>query len=161
MEKYEKIEKLKKNKKKGLTQLQSKLKIIFTFYSAIGDPNHINNLKSSKFLKLIQDANIDSKSFTIDSIDLLFFAENKHKTKIDFEAFLEILPKIAQKKFPDQNTLSSFTTILQDNLLPLYDSLINETAFGENLGKLKEQIDDSTLAIVKHNIKLLSIIYCV
>ena len=76
--------------------IKNKLKIIFTFYASFGDRSNIQNLKSGKFHKLMLDSNIQSGNLTQKQLDLLFVSQNKHKPNMNFNTFLELIPKLSK-----------------------------------------------------------------
>lgn len=59
---------------------------------------------------------------TNEDLDILFCGENKHKPNMEYETFLNMLPKIAvytqTPKTPKKECLDNF---LRDYLFPLYD----------------------------------------
>jgi hypothetical protein len=85
-------------------------------------------LKSAKFHKLMVDADIEDPSsksiggkanshkLTRKKLDLMFFTATKHKTNMNFDIFLELLPSIAEILYPGAPSLH---LLLQNHLLSL------------------------------------------
>lgn len=93
-----------------LETIKKKLKEIFVYYASYGDRLNTKNLKSSKFYKLMVDANIvstgrkammmtstgefnastydDGQGMNKKRIDLIFCQVNKNKANMTFEVFL-------------------------------------------------------------------------
>lgn len=68
-----------------MNEVKRRLKEVFNYYASFGDRLNTNNLKSSKFHKMMQDAMIITESSSLmekKKLDLIFCQVNKHKSNI-------------------------------------------------------------------------------
>lgn len=75
------------------------LKQIFEFYCQFGERLNTIYLKSHKFFKFAQDANIYDSNLTKIKLELLYKAEIGNNQLMDFKSFLNSLIKIADAKY--------------------------------------------------------------
>ena len=79
------------NVQSDLDEVKKRLREVFNYYSSFGDRLNMNNLKSSKFHKMMQDALIINSTSTLmekKRLDIIFCQVNKHKPNMNFESFL-------------------------------------------------------------------------
>ena len=143
----------KGNKFKGrATNSPNEMKIVlkkmFFFYASLADRLNIRNLKLNKLIQLISDAGIIDNIFTKNSLELLFYKENKNRPNMDFETFLCILVEISKKKFPNLEKKDAFLIIFRENLFPLFANLYHYTDMGEKDSKFKQSLDEGTITIL-------------
>ena len=75
------------------------LKQIFEFYCQFGERLNTIYLKSHKFFKFAQDANICDNNLTKIKLELLYKSETGNNQLMDFKLFLNSLIKIANNKY--------------------------------------------------------------
>lgn len=119
--------------------IKHKLHQLFLFYASFGDRSNYNLLKSNKFHKLMSDSRIlNNSDLTKKRLDLLFVSGNHHRSYVDFNEFLDLLVKIANYKYQEIEDNSALFKLLEENLLPLYENIREETDFGETEKKGEE-----------------------
>lgn len=69
------------------------------FYTSFGDRFNSSLLKSSKFHKMMNDANIPDSNFGKEKLDILFMKKNRHRPNMKFETFLSLITDVAMEKF--------------------------------------------------------------
>jgi hypothetical protein len=88
-------------------EIKKMLKVIFNYYASFGDRMNMANLKSSKFHKIMEEAQIvENKKgavLTKKKLDIIFCSVNKHQANMSFDNFLTTLTKIAEIKYLDMN----------------------------------------------------------
>ena len=140
----------KASDKVNVEEVKTKLKKVFQFYTTFGDRCNTSNLKSNKFHKMMIDAGVRDHFLTQKELDLLFVAENKHKSNMDYETFLQLLIKIAEQRY--QGALQSREALdkfLKEHMLPLYDNLYKLSDMGIEETRLKEPITETVLIVLK------------
>lgn len=143
-----------------LETLKSQLKIIFTFYSSFGDRTNFTFLKSNKFHKLISDASISNTNFSTKQLDLLFVKQSSHRSSLTFAQFLDLLPRLSVAKYPTMDPKLGFEKLLNENLLPLYQNIMNETDLGADVLQFHEPLNSpSTLFLLEYLFPVLNKIY--
>ena len=75
-----------------ITDIRGKLKKVFMFYTTFGDRFNSSMLKSNKFHKMMNDANIKDTVVTKQRLDLIFCKVNKHKCNMSFDTFCDMIP---------------------------------------------------------------------
>jgi hypothetical protein len=143
------------------SQIKKNLKILFSFYASFGDRTNFHNLKSSKFHKMMRDANITDPHLTAKKLDLLFCKESKNRSQIDFETFLELLIKIGEAKFMNMERNEALMNLISAHLNPLYTNIMKETDLGEEEKKFKEEITPGMVNILRNVAPVLFKIYMV
>ena len=113
-----------------MKDIRFKLKKVFTFYTSFGDRFNSSMLKSNKFHKMMNDAGIKDSYLTKKRLDLLFVKANKHRCNMNFETFLNLIPDIALEKFQDLDHDQASMRLLEEHLVPLFESIYNETEVG-------------------------------
>lgn len=103
---------------------------MFIFYTSFGDRFNSSQLKSNKFHKMMNDANISGPHFSKQKLDLLFVRRNKHRTNMDFETFLSLVTDVAMEKFKGIHESQATVKLLQNYLIPLYENIYNQTEMG-------------------------------
>ncbi|EAR99586.2 hypothetical protein TTHERM_00138490 (macronuclear) [Tetrahymena thermophila SB210] len=109
-------------------QLKRVLYVIFIYYSSYGERNNVRNLKSSKFIKMMNDCGFSQHQ---QKFDLIFFQstqQNGNKHYADFDRFLIILNSVSNIIFQ-----SNFTQLYVKHLKPLYEKIIEHTEYGQNI----------------------------
>eukprot|EP01017_Pseudomicrothorax_dubius_P020550 TRINITY_DN2238_c0_g1_i4.p1 TRINITY_DN2238_c0_g1~~TRINITY_DN2238_c0_g1_i4.p1 ORF type:complete len:837 (-),score=175.80 TRINITY_DN2238_c0_g1_i4:158-2668(-) len=136
---------------KAVSDIKAKLKRIFTFYTSFGDRINTSLLRSNKFHKMMIDAGIEDASLTQKQLDLLFVKATHHKANMDFQSFLDLLPRIALSRFPSVSQEGDATLkLLNMHLLPLYDKLYTHaTPFPETLNII-DILDEPSHRILVH-----------
>ncbi|KAL4468635.1 hypothetical protein ABPG74_005138 [Tetrahymena malaccensis] len=120
----------------NIVALKMQLRTIFHFYTTFGDRQNITYLKSNKFYKMMADANIISSSsphININRLDLLFCQVNKHRANMSFETFLDMLPLLAQLKYPNTSAEEAMLSLITNELNPLYLGIMEKTDLGLEL----------------------------
>jgi len=113
------------NKELGNLDEVQKLKKLFLHYS-----NNEKKLSSSKFNKLITDADIVDNSFNSHYADILFYSTGNSKQNIDFNYFCEVLVKLSEIKYPEiymRDQSAALNRLLNNNLYPLLALIIDNT----------------------------------
>jgi len=133
-----------------ITEVRTRLRKVFQFYTSFGDRCNASSLKSNKFHKMMLDAGV-REYLSQKQLDLLFVAENKHKPNMNFDTFLNLLAKIAKAMFKNENMPDSkcLDLLLRHHLFPLYESLHNETEMGLDEQKFNEEIDEFVIVILR------------
>ncbi|KAL4508262.1 hypothetical protein ABPG72_003566 [Tetrahymena utriculariae] len=109
-------------------QLKRVLYVIFIYYSSYGERNNVRNLKSSKFIKMMNDCGFQLLQ---QKFDLIFFQStqsNGNKHYADFDRFLIILNSVSNIFFQ-----TNFTKLYVKHLKPLYQKIIEDTEYGQNI----------------------------
>lgn len=80
---------------------QTMLKRLFIKYASSNKQSM--NIRLKKYVQIMQDANIivqdiQDRHITAKKVELIFCGENKHRVNMDFETFLESLPRILIEK---------------------------------------------------------------
>jgi len=137
----------------NLKELINKLKYLFNYYASFGDRMNTTNLKSNKFYKLVNDANILDERVTRKRIDLVFCAENKHKPNMQFNVFLEAITRVAVEKYAqvygNEEPVESLRKLLKEHLLPLYDYLCDEKESNTQLpASVNLSIDTNAIMLI-------------
>lgn len=118
-------------KNEPMDDIKGNLKKIFEFYVSFGERMNLKYMKSNKFLKLMQDTAIPLDKTTL---DLLFVVENKHRSNMDFEIFLNLLPKLAVLIYRDseeqKTPKEALMLMLETYFNPLHDMIMKETHMG-------------------------------
>ena len=131
-------------------EVRGRLKKVFQFYTTYGDRCNTSGLKSNKFHKMMVDAGIRDQILSQRELDLIFVAENRHKSSMDYDTFLQLLVKIAEQKYqgavPSSQALDKF---LQEHILPLYNNIYRLSDTGIEEAKLKEPIIDRVLVVLR------------
>jgi len=71
----------------------------------------------------MHDAGISNQQLTNKQLELIFCSENKHRSNMGFQPFLETFPKILKIKYPtlfQRNPGQAFSKLLTEHLIPLY-----------------------------------------
>jgi hypothetical protein len=109
----------------------SKLICIFMYYTSFGDKLNISSLKSTKFHKLLSDAQIEKESSKI-NYDLLFSKLCKSGS-LNFQQFLESLVKVSSLCYPNVSVDISMEKLINEHINPLYkgiDEFMKSSTFG-------------------------------
>ena len=119
-----------------------------------------NNLKSSKFHKMMQDAGVvrvanphnpmdENMLNEKKRIDLIFCQANHHKANMNFETFLHTLTKIAQFKFGNSNSnqVQSLHELMDKHMIPLFQKIDAQKKY-VNKEKNFEIAFDELIAII-------------
>ncbi|CAG9330376.1 unnamed protein product [Blepharisma stoltei] len=124
-------------------EVQNMLKRIFIQYAS---PNKQSlNIRLKKYIDLMQDSGIIDRHLTVKQIELIFCGENKHRANMNFDTFLETLPRIIAEKFPTiykNSPGEALAKLLQNHFWPLYQRM-NE----DNRNELPE-VDDECINII-------------
>lgn len=99
------------------------LKQIYEYYCQYGERLNTQYLKSHKFFKFAQEANLYDSNLTKIKLELIYKAETGNEKLMDFKAFLNSLVKIADAKFNNQ-------TMSNNKLTPKPSS---SSAYGNNI----------------------------
>mmetsp|Transcript_1534 Transcript_1534/g.1335 ORF Transcript_1534/g.1335 Transcript_1534/m.1335 type:complete len:110 (-) Transcript_1534:1941-2270(-) len=91
-----------------------------------------------------------------EDIDIIFCAENKHKPNMEYETFLNMLPKLAMEASTDakKNKKDSLDNFIRDYLFPLYDKIKDSSEFGVDDEKIREPLDENIIMVLfsVHNV---------
>ena len=119
-----------------IDQIQFKLKRIFEYYCQFGERMNINSIKSQKFYKLLCDSALEDSVLNKTRIELIFTSENKHKSQMNYDSFLNSLIKVSEIKYAKDKMSSSnmnLQRLIRDNILPLYEKIFeNKFVFGDH-----------------------------
>lgn len=143
------------------SQIKKNLKTLFSFYASFGDRTNFHNLKSSKFHKMMRDANITDNHLTAKKLDLLFCKESKNRSQIEFDIFLELLIKLAQVKFEYMERNEALMHLIAEYLNPLYENIMRQTDLGEEEKRFKEEITPGMVNVIRSVSPVLFKIYMV
>lgn len=146
-----------------IDELKTKLSFIFTYYTNFGEKTNAKNLKSKKFHKMMADSGIknDVNGISTTTLDLLFFSETKHNSHINLENFLNFLPKLSQEKYPNLSEMKAFKQLMDLNLMPLYQKLMQDSHIGAEKQRMKKEIDEITVKVLEYVAPILFKIYIV
>ena len=140
-------------------EVKEKLRTIFQYYTSFGDKNNSKFLKTQRFQKLMNDAEIRDTNLTQKKLDLLFIAENKQNLNMEYEPFLGLLVKIARIKYKHlQLDKDALQMLIDTNFIPLYSQIIQTSNF--NLDYEKVEIDENIIIVLKHASNMLYKLYC-
>lgn len=104
--------------------IQKKIKTIFTFYSSYGDRLNINNLKSSKFKRMMSDCGV-SDIVGKKKIDLIFYKESHNRANMNFDSFLNALTRVSQALgYSKKGPVEGFHNLIHNHLLPLHEEIL-------------------------------------
>eukprot|EP00347_Sterkiella_histriomuscorum_P004180 403361442 len=137
-------------------EIKKRLKELFNYYSSFGDRLNVSNLKSSKFHKMMQDAEIfsmnQSQSSQMDKkkLDLIFCQVNKHKPNMTFENFLQSLTKIAEYKFQEMNKIDGLQELINNYLVPLAEKVSAQKLFISKEHLFDIEFDELVSILVKN-----------
>ena len=109
----------------------SKLICIFMYYTSFGDKLNISSLKSTKFHKLLSDAQIENENNKI-NYELLFSKLCKTGS-LNFQQFLESLVKVSLLCYPNVSVDISMDKLINEHINPLYkgiDAFMKSSTFG-------------------------------
>lgn len=81
-----------------LKQMRQQLMTIFIFYSSFGDRDNYRLLKIQNFKRMLLDAQIVTSEEQGKHYDILYW-QNKNKTGLAFEEFLDMLPRLAEMHY--------------------------------------------------------------
>lgn len=146
----------------NIDQIKNKLFRLFTYYANFGEKTNFHSLKSHKFMKMMTDSEIknDLTCITNTNLDLLFFSKTKHHPHMNFQDFLDIIPKLAQQKYENHAPNQAFKEIMTLNLIPLADKIIMDSQRGVEK-YLSQEIDEITIEILEYVSPVLFKIYMV
>lgn len=143
------------------SQIKKNLKTLFSFYASFGDRTNFHNLKSSKFHKMMRDANITDNHLTAKKLDLIFCKESKNRSQIEFDTFLELLIKMAQVKFESMGRNEALMHLIAEYLNPLYENIMKQTDLGEEEKRFREEITPGMVNVIRSVAPVLFKIYMV
>lgn len=146
-----------------IDDLKTKISFLFTYYTNFGEKTNGKLLKSTKFHKMMHDSGVkdDSGFITSTNLDLLFFSETKHNSHINYETFLNFIPKLAKEKYPNEPDVHAFKRLMDMNLLPLAMKLMKDSEMGEEKQQLMQEIDEVTIRVLEYVAPVLFKIYMV
>lgn len=124
------------------------LKKIFNFYSSFANRLANNLMKGSQFLKVATDSNIIDRDFDAKTVELLFISVNRNQKGITYEKFIRLLHTVAQNKYGFEDPNANFKHLLENNIMPLYNTIYNETDLGTEDKILRSKINFATLMLV-------------
>jgi len=134
----------------NLNELVQKLKALFSYYSSFGDRLNATNLKASKFHKMMQDAQVETKASHKKRLDLIFCSQNKNMPNMTFETFLNSLAAVAEFRYPNEKDHgAALNTLLKQDLLPLYDRLYSSQANFQIQDKYEVELNENAIALLK------------
>ena len=130
-----------------LDDIKGNIRKIFEFYVSYGERMNLKYMKSNKFLKLMQDIDIPLDKTTL---DLLFVVEMKHRSNMDFDKFLNLLPKLAMLVYQDadKGPKEALLELLSNYFTPLYERIMQSTHIGSVQKLLKDGIDPDSLDLI-------------
>jgi hypothetical protein len=131
-----------------IKNLKTCLKKIFNFYSSFANRLTNNQMKGSQFLKIATDSNIIDRDFDAKTVELLFISVNRNQKGINYEKFVRLLHTVAQNKYGLQDPNANFKHLLENNIMPLYNTIYNETDLGTEDKILRSKINFATLMLV-------------
>jgi hypothetical protein len=157
-----------------LETVLNKIEKLFQFYCQFGERLNIKTLKSIKYIKLLEDCNILSNKNNVISndplskqeLEIIFSSESKNNS-LNFHQFLNVLMKIAMKRYSfsddkKRNTLQ----LINEYILPLYNKIFNlqNEVLNNSLIGFNKNIDDyihenNIIIIIQKNAKVLFDIY--
>ncbi len=157
-----------------LETVLNKIEKLFQFYCQFGERLNIKTLKSIKYIKLLEDCNILSNKNNVISndplskqeLEIIFSSESKNNS-LNFHQFLNVLMKIAMKRYSfsddkKRNTLQ----LINEYILPLYNKIFNlqNEVLNNSLIGFNKNIDDyihenNIILIIQKNAKVLFDIY--
>ena len=108
---------------------------------------------------MMNDANIRDNTLTQKRLDLLFCKVNKHRCNMNFETFCNLLPLIANEKYPNIPSEESSIIMIQEHLMPLFENIYNETEVGFDDMLFRKPIEESTIYCLKYVHKMLLKVY--
>lgn len=86
------------SKETRLKQMRHQLMNIFIFYASFGDRDNYRLLKIQNFKRMLLDAQIVTIEEQGKHYDILYW-QNKNKTGLTFNEFLDMLPKLAEMHY--------------------------------------------------------------
>ena len=107
---------------------ESFLKQLFQNYATDRTKGTVTNMKLLRFKQLLADADLTSR-IELKKLELVFLSESKHKGALDFEAFLNCLPRLAAEVWPDlcaEDLRRGLETLVTTHLFPLFQRLQTE-----------------------------------
>jgi hypothetical protein len=130
-----------------LDDIKVNLRKIFEFYVSYGERMNLKYMRSNKFLKLMGDVDIPLDKTTL---DLLFVVEMKHRSNMDFEKFLNLLPKLAMLVYQDsaKQPKEALLDLLSTYFTPLYERIMQSTHIGSAQKLLKDGVDPDSLDLI-------------
>jgi hypothetical protein len=150
----------KENDSPSIDKIKSILKKLFSFYSSFGNRLTSSKMNFSQFLKLATDACIlDSPHINQQRLTLVFTRVNKVQSNLDYPKFVKVLHGIAQIKYKNGDTNDKFRSLLNRHILPLYETIYEETDMGTEDKILKSKITFPTLMLVHLKLGTLRGIY--
>jgi hypothetical protein len=136
------------------------LKKLFSFYSSFGNRLTSNKMNFTQFLKLATDACIlDSPQINQQRLTLVFTRVNKIQSGLDYPKFVKVLHGLAQIKYKAGDSNDKFRSLLNRHILPLYETIYEETDMGTEDKILKSKISFPTLMLVHLKLATLRGIY--
>ena len=131
-----------------IKNLKECLKKLFNFYSSFGNRMSNNKMKCSQFLKLCTDSKITDRHLDQKSIEIAFIQINKSQMNLSYEKFVNLLHQIGQIKYDFQDPNENFKHLLEKNIMPLFNTVYNETDLGIEDKILRSKINLSTYMIL-------------
>lgn len=116
----------------------------------------MQNLKSTKFHKIMADASIVESGrqavLTKKKLDLIFAAVNKNKCNMNFDNFLITLTKVAETKYLNYDEgidpFQAMNLLIYNHMLPLSQKITNDNRFMQ--GQLQQiSYDDLTQSLIR------------
>ena len=142
-----------------IKEIKLVLKKLFAFYGSFGNRIGSDKMNFTQFLKLANDANLVSGKLDQKTITLIFTSVNKVQSNLRYEGFVRVLHGLAKRKFPNGDTNSKFKRLLKANILPLYETIYEETDLGTEDRVLKSRINFGTLMLIHMKLATLKGIY--
>lgn len=144
----------------SIDTIKSILKKLFSFYSSFGNRLTSNKMNFTQFLKLATDACVlDSPQVNQQRLTLVFTRVNKIQSGLDYPKFVKVLHGIAQIKYKHGDSNEKFRSLLNRHILPLYETIYEETDMGTEDKILKSKISFPTLMLVHLKLGTLRGIY--
>lgn len=147
----------------GLNHVKKQIFFVFTYYANFGEKTNSQSLKSHKFHKMMIDCGIQDETSCITStnLDLLFFSKTKHNSHINFDNFLDLIPRLALEKYPDLPNNQAFKQLMNMNLVPLAEKIMKDSKMGIEKQYLSQEIDEITIRVLEYVAPVLFKIYMV
>lgn len=131
-----------------IKNLKECLKKLFNFYSSFGNRMGNSKMKCSQFLKLCTDSKILDRFLDQKSVEIAFIQINKSQMNLGYEKFVNLLHQIGQIKYDFQDPNENFKHLLEKNIMPLFNTVYNETDLGIEDKILRSKINLSTYMIL-------------
>ena len=135
------------------------LKKLFGFYGSFGSRASNNKMNFTQFLKLATDACLVGHGLDQRKVTLIFTSVNKVQSNLTYEKFVKVLHGLGQAKFKKGDSNQKFKDLLSKHILPLYETIYEETDLGTEDRILKSKVPFPTLMLIHLRLATLKAVY--